>query len=97
MYANANSGKDHVFTLDPKIIEHLIGIDYNKLSAERMNRKNSLMPFESYSGRTVPTLSCYGSLPKYSNATGWSRRRISEGDPLTVPDSMLFRNYFNGR
>ena len=83
------------FDADLDRIRGLIGVDYSILPKERINHRDNEMPYEQYFGRDIPVIAAHGEIPVYDKDKGWSYERVEEGPRLEVPDTLLFRNFFN--
>lgn len=95
---DGQSQSDHQpmhFTGDTQRMSEQLGIDYDGLPKDRVNAITRVMPYEQYFNRNVPVLAAHGEIPLYTNGLGWSYRRICDGPRLEVPDSLLFRRFFN--
>jgi len=83
------------FQVDPNRIGKEIEIDYRTLPSECINKLTVSMPYEHYFSRSTPVLAAHGEIPTYSSDLGWRYSRICDGPRLEVPDSTLFRRFFN--
>lgn len=76
-------------------IANKIGLDYGSMPSQRLHEDMRMMPYEQYFARSTPTLSAHGEIPFFVEGGKWKYRRIGEGPRLEVPDSELFRKFFN--
>lgn len=79
---------------DPDITARRIGIDYRDLPFEKVNDCDGTLPFERNFDRNTNVLSAHGEHPRFDGSK-WSNIRVSEGPRLEVPDTPLFRKFFN--
>lgn len=94
---NGQSHSDQAMRLccDAEQMGERVGMQYDNLPADRINDISALLPYEQYFDRRVPVLAAHGEIPIYTDGLGWHYRRVCDGPRLEVPDSLLFRSFFN--
>ncbi|MFA5829418.1 MAG: hypothetical protein WC843_02895 [Candidatus Gracilibacteria bacterium] len=92
---SSNTDQSLNFVGDREKMSAKLGVDYSALPADHLNDDDRVMPYEQYFGRRVPTIASHGEIPQFVDGLGWIYQRVCDGPRLEVPDSLLFRRFFN--